>query len=44
LLAAKTIRPIVDRTLPLEQAAQAQELLEHGEHFGKIVLTIPPLS
>ena len=22
----------------------AQELLEHGEHFGKIVLTIPPLS
>jgi NADPH2:quinone reductase len=44
LLAAKTLRPIVDRTLPLEQAAQAQELLEHGEHFGKIVLTIPPLS
>jgi NADPH:quinone reductase-like Zn-dependent oxidoreductase len=44
LLAAKTLRPVVDRTLPLEQAAKAQELLEHGEHLGKIVLTIPPLS
>ena len=44
LLAAKTFRPVVDRTFPLEQAAQAQTLLEHGEHFGKLVLTIPPLS
>jgi NADPH:quinone reductase-like Zn-dependent oxidoreductase len=44
LLAAKAVRPIVDRTFPLDEAAQAQTLLEHGEHFGKIVLTIPPLS
>jgi alcohol dehydrogenase len=44
LLAAKALRPVVDRTLPLEEAARAQELLEHGDHFGKIVLTIPPLS
>ena len=44
LLADKSLRPVVDRTLPLEQTAQAQELLEHGDHFGKIVLTIPPLS
>src|SRR2546429_2812942 len=44
LLAARTLRPVVDRTFPLEQAAQAQTLLEHGEHFGKLVLTIPPLS
>ena len=44
LLAAKTFRPVVDRTFPLEQAAQAQTLLERGEHFGKLVLTIPPLS
>ena len=43
LLAAKTLRPVVDRTLPLEQAARAQTLLEHGDHFGKLVLTIPPL-
>jgi len=44
LLVAKTLRPVVDRTLALEQAAQAQEILEHGDHFGKIVLTIPPLA
>ena len=44
LLAAKTLRPIVDRTFPLEQTAQAEALMERGEQFGKIVLTIPPLS
>jgi NADPH:quinone reductase-like Zn-dependent oxidoreductase len=44
LLATRALRPVVDRALPLEQAAQAQELLEHGDHFGKIVLTIPPLT
>jgi NADPH:quinone reductase-like Zn-dependent oxidoreductase len=44
LLAAGTLSPVVDRTFPLEQAAQAQTLLEHGEHFGKLVLTIPALS
>ena len=44
LLAAKTLRPSVDRTFPLEQAAEAQTLMERGEQFGKIVLTIPPLS
>src|SRR5256884_9543042 len=44
LLAARSLRPVVDRTFPLEQAAQAQMLLERGEHFGKLVLIIPPLS
>ncbi len=44
LLAAKTLRPIVDRIFPLEQAAQAQTLMEDQGQFGKIVLSIPPLS
>ena len=44
LLAAKTLRPIVDRVFPLEQAAQAQTLMEEQGQFGKIVLSIPPLS
>ena len=44
LLAAKTLRPTVDRTFPLEQAAEAQALMERGEQFGKLVLKIPPLS
>jgi len=44
LLAANTLRPIVDRVFPLEQAAQAQTLMEDRGQFGKIVLSIPPLS
>src|SRR5438128_8963469 len=44
LLAAKALRPVVDRTFPLEQAAEAQALMERGEQFGKLVLKIPPLS
>jgi NADPH:quinone reductase-like Zn-dependent oxidoreductase len=44
LLRAGTFRPNVDRTFPLEQAAAAQERMAKGEQFGKIVLTIPPLS
>src|SRR5437868_9380591 len=43
LLAAGRLRPLVDRTFPLEQAAAAQERMERGEQFGKLVLTIPPL-
>ena len=44
LLAAKTLRPIVDRVFPLEEASQAQALMEGQGQFGKIVLSIPPLS
>jgi NADPH:quinone reductase-like Zn-dependent oxidoreductase len=44
LLAAKTVRPIVDRVFPLEQAAQAQTLMEEQGQFGKIVLSIAALS
>jgi len=44
LLAARALRPVIDRTYPLEEAAQAQERMAHAEQFGKIVLTIPPLS
>ncbi|MDQ6709965.1 MAG: zinc-binding dehydrogenase [Candidatus Dormibacteraeota bacterium] len=37
------LRPVVDRTFPLEQAAAAQEVMAKSEQFGKLVLTIPPL-
>ncbi len=37
------LRPVVDRTFPLEQAATAQEVMAKSEQFGKLVLTIPPL-
>ncbi|MGO4327200.1 NAD(P)H-quinone oxidoreductase [Cupriavidus sp. 2TAF22] len=39
LMAGGTIKPLVDRTFPLENAAQAHELMDSGTHIGKIVLT-----
>jgi NADPH:quinone reductase-like Zn-dependent oxidoreductase len=36
------IRPIVDRTLPLEQIHEGHRLLEEGAHFGKVVITLTP--
>ena len=34
------IRPIVDRVLPLAQAAEAHRAMKASEHFGKIVLKV----
>ena len=38
LLGAGTVRPIVDRVYPMEQAAAAQRRMESSQHIGKIVL------
>lgn len=38
LVEAGRVRPIIDATLPLGQAAEAHRRLEHGEVIGKIVL------
>jgi putative PIG3 family NAD(P)H quinone oxidoreductase len=38
LVEAGRIRPIVDRTMPLSEAAKAHEVLESSDHIGKIVL------
>ncbi|MEU8111284.1 NAD(P)H-quinone oxidoreductase [Micromonospora sp. NPDC048947] len=42
LVEAGRIRPIVDRRLPMTEAAQAHRLVESNEHFGKVLLTRPP--
>ncbi|HEX9945330.1 MAG TPA: NAD(P)H-quinone oxidoreductase [Thermoanaerobaculia bacterium] len=34
------LRPVVDRTFPLEQAAEAYRTMERGGVFGKIILTL----
>ncbi len=36
---AGKVRPVVDRTFPLAEAAAAHAWLEAGEHVGKVVLT-----
>lgn len=40
-LVTGAIRPIVDRVLPLEDAAEAHRLLAGGGIFGKLVLEMP---
>jgi NADPH:quinone reductase-like Zn-dependent oxidoreductase len=40
LVAAGRLDPIIDRVLPLEQAAEAHRLLEERAVFGKIVLSV----
>jgi putative PIG3 family NAD(P)H quinone oxidoreductase len=40
LLAAGTVRPVVDRTYKLEEVGAAHALMEANENFGKIVLVV----
>ena len=37
-VAAGAVRPVVDRVLPLDAAAEAHRLMESSQHIGKIVL------
>ncbi|MHC9418582.1 NAD(P)H-quinone oxidoreductase [Sphingomonas citri] len=38
--AAGKLRPVMDRSFPLAQAAEAHRRMESGDHIGKIVLTM----
>lgn len=40
LLASGTIKPIIDRTFPLSEAASAHALMESNRHIGKLLLQI----
>lgn len=40
LLAAGKIKPVIYKTFPLEQAAEAHALMESSEHTGKIMLQV----
>ena len=40
LIEAGRIRPVVYKTFPLEQAADAHRLMESSAHIGKLVLTL----
>lgn len=41
LFANGTITPVIDSRFPLDGVADAHRRMEAGEHFGKIVLTLP---
>jgi len=40
LLDAGTVKPVIHKTFPLDQAAEAHRLMESSAHIGKIVLTV----
>ena len=40
LLANGTVKPIIDQTFPLTEAAAAHALMESNRHIGKILLQI----
>jgi putative PIG3 family NAD(P)H quinone oxidoreductase len=40
LLNAGKVKPVIHKTLPLSQAAEAHRLMESSTHIGKIVLTV----
>jgi NADPH:quinone reductase-like Zn-dependent oxidoreductase len=37
-ITANGLKPVIDRTFPLEEAPEALKYMESGSHFGKIVL------
>ncbi len=39
-IASGAVRPVIDRVLPLAEAARAHELLEQSGHIGKIILQV----
>ncbi|MDX6742066.1 NAD(P)H-quinone oxidoreductase [Actinocorallia sp. A-T 12471] len=38
LISAGAVRPVIDRVVPMPEAAQAHRLMENSGHFGKILL------
>ena len=38
LVGSGTVRPVVDRVLPMAEAARAHRVLEAGENVGKVLL------
>ncbi len=40
LVEAGRVRPVIDRRLPITEAAQAHRLVESNEHVGKVLLTV----
>jgi putative PIG3 family NAD(P)H quinone oxidoreductase len=44
LVSSGRVRPVVDRTLPLSEAAEAHRYVESGTHIGKVLLVSPTVA
>jgi putative PIG3 family NAD(P)H quinone oxidoreductase len=44
LLESGAVHPVVDRVLPMADAADAHRVVEAGEHVGKVLLALDPVS
>ncbi|HEX6967647.1 MAG TPA: NAD(P)H-quinone oxidoreductase [Micromonosporaceae bacterium] len=40
LVSAGRVRAVIDRRLPMTQAAEAHRIVESGDHLGKVLLTV----
>lgn len=40
LVESGAIKPVIDRSLPLDQAAEAHRIVEASDHVGKVLLTV----
>jgi len=41
LIEAGVVKPVIDRVLPMTEAARAHQVVEAGEHIGKVLLVRP---
>ncbi|NED98431.1 NAD(P)H-quinone oxidoreductase [Phytoactinopolyspora alkaliphila] len=39
LISSGAVKPIIDRVIPMRDAAEAHRVVEHGDHVGKVLLT-----
>jgi len=40
LVESGTVRPVIDRVLTLDDAAEAHRLVESSEHIGKVLMRV----